>query len=101
MVKLKETKKQLMKLPLQTCGHETRITETWGRLKLGPRNLCRDCARFMHCSTISVYFLHEFEAKYFGHHLEAAGGNVAKAARLMRMDRSHLFTLLREHPNLR
>jgi len=62
MVKLKETKKQLMKLPLQTCGHETRITETWGRLKLGPRNLCRDCARFMHCSTISVYFLHEFEA---------------------------------------
>ena len=45
--------------------------------------------------------IREFEASYFGHHLSTADGNVAKAARLMRMDRSHLFTLLREHPELR
>ncbi|MEM9073165.1 MAG: sigma 54-interacting transcriptional regulator [Myxococcota bacterium] len=41
--------------------------------------------------------LHEFEKRYLGYWLERAGGNVAKAAREARMDRSHLFHLLRRH----
>jgi len=41
--------------------------------------------------------LHEFERRYLGHWLERSGGNVAKAARQARMDRSHLFHLLRRH----
>lgn len=41
--------------------------------------------------------LHEFERRYLGHWLERTKGNVAKAAREARMDRSHLFHLLRRH----
>lgn len=41
--------------------------------------------------------LREFERMYLGYWLEKTGGNVAKAAREARMDRSHLFTLLRRH----
>ena len=41
--------------------------------------------------------LRDFERAYLGHWLEKTGGNVAKAAREARMDRSHLFTLLRRH----
>lgn len=41
--------------------------------------------------------LHEFEARYLKHWLNQADGNVAKAAREARMDRSHLFHLLRRH----
>ena len=41
--------------------------------------------------------LHHFEHEYLTHWLERTGGNVAKAAREARMDRSHLFTLLRRH----
>ena len=41
--------------------------------------------------------LHEFERRYLGHWLEESGGNVAKAARGARMDRSHLFHMLRRH----
>ena len=41
--------------------------------------------------------LHEFEAHYLKHWLEKTGGNVAKASREAKMDRSHLFHLLRRH----
>lgn len=41
--------------------------------------------------------LHQFEREYISYWLERTGGNVAKAAREARMDRSHLFTLLRRH----
>ena len=44
--------------------------------------------------------LHEFEANYLKHWLERTEGNVAKASREARMDRSHMFQLLRRH-NLR
>jgi DNA-binding NtrC family response regulator len=41
--------------------------------------------------------LHEFEERYLTHLLERSGGNVAKAAREARMDRSHLIDLLQRH----
>ncbi len=41
--------------------------------------------------------LFEFEKRYLGYWLERTGGNVAKAAREARMDRSHLFHMLRRH----
>ena len=41
--------------------------------------------------------LHEFEANYLKHWLDHTDGNVAKAAREARMDRSHMFHLLRRH----
>ena len=41
--------------------------------------------------------LQEFERHYLAHRLALAGGNVAKAAREAKMDRSHLFHLLRRH----
>ena len=44
--------------------------------------------------------LHDFESHYLKHWLEQTEGNVAKASREARMDRSHLFQLLRRH-NLR
>ena len=44
--------------------------------------------------------LHEFEKHYLAHWLERCEGNVARAAREAKMDRSHLFQLLRRH-NLR
>ena len=43
------------------------------------------------------YVLREFEKRYLGYWLERSGGNVAKAAREAKMDRSHLFQLLRRH----
>ena len=41
--------------------------------------------------------LHEFEERYLTHLLGARGGNVSKAARAARMDRSHLIDLLQRH----
>jgi DNA-binding NtrC family response regulator len=41
--------------------------------------------------------LQDFEGHYLKHWLEKSGGNVAKAAREAKMDRSHLFHLLRRH----
>ncbi len=41
--------------------------------------------------------LFEFEKRYLGYWLERTGGNVAKAAREAKMDRSHLFHMLRRH----
>ncbi len=41
--------------------------------------------------------LKEFEARYIRHILEEAEGNVARAARSARMDRSYLFSLLKRH----
>jgi DNA-binding NtrC family response regulator len=41
--------------------------------------------------------LHEFEERYLTHLLERSGGNVSKAAREARMDRSHLIDLLQRH----
>jgi len=44
--------------------------------------------------------LHRFEADYLRALIERAGGNASEAARLARMDRPYLLTLLRKH-NLR
>jgi DNA-binding NtrC family response regulator len=44
--------------------------------------------------------LREFERQYLEHWLRKASNNVARAARLCEMDRSHLFQMLRRH-NLR
>jgi DNA-binding NtrC family response regulator len=41
--------------------------------------------------------VHEFERRYIQHWLERTQGNVAHAAREAKMDRSHLFHLLRRH----
>jgi DNA-binding NtrC family response regulator len=41
--------------------------------------------------------LREFERRYVEHWLDHAGGNVAEAARGARMDRSHLFHLIKRH----
>ncbi|MCB9602754.1 MAG: sigma 54-interacting transcriptional regulator [Polyangiales bacterium] len=41
--------------------------------------------------------LHEFEHRYIKHWLACTQGNVAHAAREAKMDRSHLFHLLRRH----
>ncbi len=41
--------------------------------------------------------LQRFEARYLGHWLEKCGGNVAATARSAKMDRSHLFQLLKRH----
>ena len=41
--------------------------------------------------------IHAFEKRYLTHLLENADGNVSEAARRGRMNRSHLFTLLRRH----
>ncbi len=39
----------------------------------------------------------QFEARFLKHILERTGGNVARAAREAKMDRSHLIALLRRH----
>jgi DNA-binding NtrC family response regulator len=44
--------------------------------------------------------LHRFEADYLRSLIERAGGNASEAARIARMDRPYLLTLLRKH-NLR
>jgi len=41
--------------------------------------------------------LHDFEERYLTSLLERSGGNVSKAAREARMDRSHLIDLLQRH----
>jgi DNA-binding NtrC family response regulator len=41
--------------------------------------------------------LREFERQFLEHWLRKAGNNVARAARLCEMDRSHLFQMLRRH----
>ena len=41
--------------------------------------------------------LHEFEQVYLQRLLESCKGNVAEAARRARMDRSHLYSLLKRH----
>ena len=41
--------------------------------------------------------LSEFESQYLSHLLSNAGDNVSKAARIAKMDRSHLIDLLRRH----
>ena len=41
--------------------------------------------------------LFEFESRYLRHILDRAGGNVSRAAREARLDRSHLRTLLKRH----
>jgi DNA-binding NtrC family response regulator len=41
--------------------------------------------------------LHEFEAKYLKELIDRTGGNASEAARLARMDRPYLLTLLRKH----
>lgn len=41
--------------------------------------------------------VHEFERRYIKHWLAQTQGNVAHAAREAKMDRSHLFHLLRRH----
>jgi DNA-binding NtrC family response regulator len=41
--------------------------------------------------------LRQFESHYLPHILDRAGGNVSQAARDCRMDRSHLWELLRRH----
>jgi len=41
--------------------------------------------------------LHRFEAEYLRSLIEATGGNASEAARLARMDRPYLLTLLRKH----
>jgi DNA-binding NtrC family response regulator len=41
--------------------------------------------------------LREFERQFLDHCLRKAGNNVARAARMCEMDRSHLFQMLRRH----
>jgi DNA-binding NtrC family response regulator len=41
--------------------------------------------------------LYRFEAEYLRSLIERAGGNASEAARLARMDRPYLLTLLRKH----
>lgn len=41
--------------------------------------------------------LEQFEKSYLGALIESCGGNASEAARVARMDRSHLLTLLRKH----
>ena len=44
--------------------------------------------------------LHRFEVEYLRQLIDRAGGNASEAARIARMDRPYLLTLLRKH-NLR
>jgi DNA-binding NtrC family response regulator len=41
--------------------------------------------------------LHRFEAEYLRTLIDRSGGNASEAARLARMDRPYLLTLLRKH----